>query len=324
MGKIMSQLESRTSVVSAARRAYRKIFPAIVGTSRPFDTDFSASVPFEYDLSPVSWEAGRIAVVCHIFHADLAGYIRGMLDNIPFPADVFVSTDTDAKRDLIAGAFAGWSKGSCDIRIIVNRGRDIAPKLITFRDVYDSHQLILFLHSKKSPHVSFGEGWRQSLMNSLVGSPDIVRSVIDLFSQNVDIGLVMPQHFEPIREFLVWDKNFWMARRLARRMGFRITPKQVLDMPSGSMFWARPAALRPLLDLDIKITDFPLEQAQLKRTNAHAIERILLQICEHAGYQWVKVANPDYYNERRTILPIGSHAELARFIKANCIRLLQS
>jgi lipopolysaccharide biosynthesis protein len=320
----MSQLGfSKTGAVSAARRVYRKIFPSIVGTPRPFDTDFSLSVPFGYDLSSVSC-AERIAVVCHIFHADLAAYMRSMLDNIPFSADVFVSTDTAAKRDVIADAFAGWSKGKCEIRISVNRGRDIAPKLVTFRDVYDSHQLILFLHSKKSPHVPFGEGWRQSLMNSLVGSPDIVRSVIDLFSQDATIGLVVPQHFEPIRQFLVWDKNFWLARRLARRMGFRITPKQLLDMPSGSMFWARPAALRPLLDLDIKITDFPAEQAQLKRTNAHAIERIFFHICEHAGYQWIKVANPGYYNERRTILAVGSRAELARSIKTSCIRLLDS
>ena len=312
---------SRTNLVAAARWIYRKIFPPVIGASRLFDADFSVSVPFGYDLSVASAETGAIAVVCHIFHADLAAHMRSVLDNIPFQADVFISTDTNAKRDIIADAFAGWSKGKCDIRISVNRGRDIAPKLITFRDVYDSHQLVLFLHSKKSPHLPFGEGWRQSLMNSLVGSPDIVRSIIDLFSQNPEVGLVMPQHFEPIRDGLVWDKNFWLARRLARRMGFHITPKQILDLPSGSMFWARSAALRPLLDLDIRITDFPTEQAQLKRTNAHAIERLFLHVCQHAGYEWLKVANPAYYNEQRTILSIGSRAELARFIKTKCIRL---
>jgi hypothetical protein len=50
------------------------------------------------------------------------------------------------------------------------------------------------------------------LTRSLVGSSDIVRSVVDIFSENPDIGIVMCEHFEPIRAHINWDYNFPIAR----------------------------------------------------------------------------------------------------------------
>jgi O-antigen biosynthesis protein len=79
--------------------------------------------------------------------------MRRLLDNIPFPTDVFISTDAEAKRAVIEAAFAGWPKGHCEIRIVRNRGRDIAPKFVTFRDVYEIMTLSFSCTAKKVSHL---------------------------------------------------------------------------------------------------------------------------------------------------------------------------
>jgi lipopolysaccharide biosynthesis protein len=57
-------------------------------------------------------------------------------------------------------------------------------------------------------------------------------------------------------------------------MGFDLSRVTSLDFPSGSMFWARPDALRPILDLGLTLDEFPEEAGQVDGTVAHAIERL--------------------------------------------------
>jgi lipopolysaccharide biosynthesis protein len=321
-GRAMS-IKSR--IRSSLRRIYRTVNPVVRGEPRPEDgTNLIAAVPFNYDLSEVQ-PPGAIGVICHIFYDDLGSEMRRLVENIPFPVDVFISTDTEAKRIAIDTAFAGWSKGRYDIRIAQNRGRDIAPKLVSFRDVYEDHELILFLHSKKSLASSIGEigaAWRQTMTRSLVGSSNTVRSIMDVFSQHPDIGIVMCEHFEPIREFLNWDGNFRIAKQLAKRMGFRLTPRHILELPSGSMFWFRSRALRPLLDLNLTFRNFPREKGQIRETTHHAIERLMLYICEHAGFKWIKVADPSVFEDNSRIVRINSRRELGKFVVEARLNLL--
>jgi lipopolysaccharide biosynthesis protein len=105
-------------------------------------------------------------------------------------------------------------------------------------------------------------------------------------------------------------------------MGFTVSSDQFLDFASGSMFWARSAALRPVLDLRLRTTDFPPETGQIDGTTAHALERLLLYACEHAGFSWLKIANPSFFEDCATIVPIQSPAGLDVFMHTHCFRLL--
>jgi len=288
--------------------------------ARPIESDYSLAVPFGYLMAELS-PAPRLAVICHIFHVDLTLEIQSYLRNIPFTADIFISTDTSAKRAIIERYFASWSNGAVEIRVTENRGRDIAPKLIGFRDVYDKYEFVLHLHSKQSEHDSVLGNWRGYLLENMLGSPEIVRSVFEAFTRQPQLGIVASQHFEPVRAWINWGGNFEQANDLLNRLGTHISLEDALDFPSGSMFWARSAALRPLLDLQLSFDDFPPEGSQIDGTLAHAIERLFFIASEHAGYAWVKIAQPNLFEATPCIVPVDSAADLDRFMNQHVVSL---
>ena len=74
---------------------------------------------------------------------------------------------------------------------------------------------------------------------------------------------------------------------LLQKMGLQIPPNEAIDFPVGSMFWARSAALQPLLDLQLSFDDFDdTDPKQRDGTLAHAIERSFVLSCCKAGYSW--------------------------------------
>jgi len=279
-------------------------------TSRPAEADYSMAVPFGY--LPLATQP-RIGVICHLYHTEIAREVLFYLRNLPLPADLFLSTDTAAKQAELQAIFAGWGQGKVEVRVTPNRGRDIAPKLVGFADAHAGCDLVLHLHSKISSHAAFLEPWRSYIFETLLGSPEIVRSILDAFARLPDLGMVAPQHYGAVRRWLGWNGNFDNAKTLASRMGLALSPRRALDFPSGSMFWARPAALRPLLDLHLSFDDFPAESKQQDHTPAHAIERLYFYSCERSGHTWLKVAQPALCLDTSTIVELGSPTALSKF-----------
>lgn len=293
-------------VAGAFRRAF--VRPHI--SARNAATDYSAAVPFGFafdDSRPAA-----VAVVCHLYYAHLAYEVFDCLDRIPFPADVFISTDTQDKRTMIGDAFSRWRKGNVEIRVMPNRGRDIAPKLVGFRDVHERYEFVLHIHAKDSD-----PNWRRFLFDTLCGSPDIVRSVFAAFACHRDLGLVFPQVWEPLRHAIYWQGE--PPHDFAAHMGIAgLSDRHKHDYPAGSMFWARTAALRPLLDLNLTFDDFA-EGAQLE----YLIEALYLYVCERAGFDWMKIAVPAHFADRRAIVEIGAAADLDRFLCERRFRLIE-
>ena len=243
------------------------------------------------------------------FYPDLLPPIVARLEHVQQGLDLFISTDSPEKQQDIAALCANYEQGIVEIRLAPNRGRDIAPKLITFRDVYAHYDLFLHLHTKRSPHSGALAGWSDYLTGSLLGSPQIVRSILSLFD-DTSIGLVFPQHLFTLRKALRWGFNYQQSARLLRRMGVELQADWPLDFPSGSMFWGRCAAIRPLLDLHLAVEDFPEEAGQVDGTLAHAIERCVLHAVETAGYRWAKVAQPLLYPVPAAVLGIAKAGDL--------------
>ncbi|WP_424360144.1 rhamnan synthesis F family protein [Methylocystis parvus] len=281
----------------------------VVPSRRPAnEMDFALEIPFAFDPAPAP--KGPIAAIIHAFYPEILPLVLEKLDNIPGSVDLFLSTNTDEKRRAVEEATRDWAKGRVEIRVTPNRGRDIAAKFFGFRDVYENYDLFLHLHTKRSPHGGAELArWRDYLMDHLLGSPEIVRSILALFDDS-KVGVVFPQHLFELRGILNWGYDYDLARALMKRMGVGIDKNMVLEFPSGSMFWGRSAAFRPLLDLDIGFEDFPEEGGHVDGTLAHAIERVLLMVAESNGFEWLKVARRDLYPMQNTLLTVNGPDDL--------------
>jgi O-antigen biosynthesis protein len=283
----------------------------VVPSRRPFNEhDFALEMPLGY--TPALFQSGPVAVVIHAFYLDALDALLNKVRNIPGRVDLFISTDREEKRAQIAALCQGWDRGAVEIAVTPNRGRDIAPKLIAFRDSYARYELFLHLHTKKSPHGGAPLlRWRDHLIDNLIGSPEIAAGIVSLFSDR-RLGVVFPQHLADIRGILNWGYNYNMARALAQKMGATIDKNRVLEFPSGSMFWGRSAALRPLLDLNLTFDDFPEEDGRVDGTLAHAIERCILISAEAAHFEWLKVQRRDGYAFPFALLSAQRPKDLAR------------
>jgi GT2 family glycosyltransferase len=133
--------------------------------------------------------------------------------------------------------------------------------------------------------------------------------------------MIASQHFEPVRHGINWGYNFQDAQKLAARFGLTLDPAHLLDFPSGSMFWARTAALKPLLDLKLTVDDFDPESGQLDATLAHAIERLYFYACEAADLRWVKIAHPPLFAATPGVTAIGAPEDLDRFVAEKTYKL---
>ncbi|HAF68273.1 MAG TPA: hypothetical protein DCL16_04035, partial [Acidimicrobiaceae bacterium] len=240
-------------------------------------------------------QPGRICVVAHMFYPDMGGEIAGWLNNIPFPFDLLVSTDTEEKRLELEQTLAGIrSLNRLDVRVVENRGRDIAPLLITFGSRILDYDFCLHIHSKKSPHSSETAGWFDFLMTHLLHSGQYVRSLLNEFVRDGRLGAFYPPPFPPIERHMHRAGTFNTARTLMQRIGLQLDDDEGFgsEFPAGSMFWFRPRALEPLLRSDLSYQDFPLEAGQTNNTLAHAVERLFLLVVAEGGYRSSPVA-PD-------------------------------
>ncbi len=289
-------------------------------TSYRVEQEFSLELPLGYvPVRPAVLP--RVAVLLHAFHLDLLREIRAYLGHIPFPADLFVSTDTEAKARAATACFADWSLGTVEIRVVPNRGRDVAAKLVGFAAVHDRYEYVLHLHTKRSPHDARLAGWRGYLLETLLGSPEVVSAVFEAFAVAPKLGMLAPQHIDVLRPWIQWGGNFDEAEMLAMRMGFALSRRAPLDFPSGSMFWARSAALRPLLDLALDFTDFPDESGQADATLAHSIERLYYLVCEQAGFDWMKITARGELHDQTGVVAVAGPEALQRFISRHRVRL---
>lgn len=230
---------------------------------------------------------GGIAVIVHAYYPELFVTMVRALAAIPWPFALYVSVTHDAARRQVLELAGSLSRAThVEVRITPNRGRDIAPLLVTFAAAIRQHRYILHIHTKKSFYSGRERSeWRDYLLEGLLGDERRVRRIFSLFETNPTLGIVYPDTFAGVPYWAhAWLKNRGIALTLAARLGIDITHRHYVDAPMGSMFWARSAALMPLVDLRLDYADFPEEQGQTDGTLQHAIERFFVLAAHHAGF----------------------------------------
>lgn len=253
--------------------------------------------PWRHDVIPLSIEpvtparGFRIGLHGHFHYPELAADLMDKLMVNSSRCDLLLSTGSEAKAAVLRNAMSAYEGGEVVIRVVPNRGRDIGAFLSAFGDDIMHYDIMGHVHGKRSIEVSevMGDTWREFLWQNLVGD---VHPMLDIimtrFADDTRLGLVFPE--DP--HLVGWDTNLDIATALARKMGITEPLPPFFDFPVGTMFWARTAALLPLLNLRLGWDDYPNEPLPYDGTVLHALERLLRFSAEHAGYRFATTHVP--------------------------------
>lgn len=231
-----------------------------------------------------SMKACETAVILHLYYSDMWHEIEGYLDNLGSDFDLYISIcDTAEESDVEQVKRRYPNAFLCRFE---NRGRDMSPFMEILPVIWSHYSYICKIHSKKSPHLVKGDVWRKNLYESLLGSPKRIAEIKGLLNHIVDVGIVGPEgQLLPCRYFLLGNEQ--KIIELAKQMETTVPDNFDYDFPAGSMFWFKPDALAPLLNLHIDQKCFETEENQLDATLAHALERAFPLAARVAGYETV-------------------------------------
>jgi hypothetical protein len=235
---------------------------------------------------------GRLCVQVHAFDTGMLGAVRSLLARIPPPFTLLVSIPEG--RD--AGAAGGFLAAGLDpdvrvvVRAVPDRGRDVAPWLVHFRDEVRGSELFCHFHTKPSAPADDHRYWFRFLCHTMLGSREVVAQILDLFRRDPGLGLLAPAYFPMLRR----QPDFGQAKpefdRLLARIGAAGRYDFCPDYPAGSFFWCRTAILAPLLEADLTLRDFPEAREPIGPPLDQGVERLLGALAAEAGLRTDLVA----------------------------------
>ncbi|CAM5389197.1 Rhamnan synthesis protein F OS=Afipia felis OX=1035 GN=NCTC12722_01217 PE=4 SV=1 [Afipia felis] len=222
-----------------------------------------------------------IAIVVDLYYDELWPDFESRLSRLSLPFTLIVTTvkTRPLLADRIRASFP-------DAKIVnyPNRGRDVGRFIQILRDKHlDKFDLVCKVHGKKSatlgPQAVFGDIWRRSMLNDLLGSDRHVKTIVDRFAAEPSVGLIGPARFRLPNEYRhsyvdTWGRgNELITKELAAKLGY---PREefILDFFAGTMFWIRKDLLDLLKPLDLSLDSFPDEEGQTDGTLQHALERL--------------------------------------------------
>ncbi|OLY97130.1 rhamnan synthesis F family protein [Polynucleobacter sphagniphilus] len=234
------------------------------------------------DVNDFELKIPKILAVIHCFYIDVAEEILGEISNLSMPMRLLVTTDSEEKKIFLVKTIKKFGLQG-DVVLCQNRGRDVAPFVVETGKYIKDEEVILHLHTKKSTHDKKYSEWGGFLRKNLIGSPDIVKSILKIFEEQ-SIGLVYSEHYGPVKDLRNWGYDFLAAKKLLQKIGVEVSGAGLLEFPTSTMFWAKRDAIKPLLDLGLSYDDFEQEKGQTDGTLAHSIERSMLFVVEKSGY----------------------------------------
>jgi hypothetical protein len=224
----------------------------------------------------------ELAIVVHVFHYELWEEIARALRHIPQSFDLYC---TVIRRDGFDPLVAGIQARFPNARVLCfpNHGRDIFPFVhLVNSGIFSNYAAVCKLHTKKSVHLADeGDHWRSELIRGILPSKEQVGWILRGFLTDPAIGAVVSdQHL--LEHPDKWGANRQRVTDELGRIGIA-ADRFKLSFPSGSMYWIKPEALKLLQSMNYCAEDFEREEGQLDGTLAHAIERIMGFLVQHAG-----------------------------------------
>ena len=228
----------------------------------------------------------RVALHGHFYYPELLPDLLRRLAFNRFRCDLFLTTTAPAKSKALQDATRNYRQGAVHLDLVPNRGRDIGPFLTLMGDRLRQYDVVGHVHGKRTVTYAdseMGERWRDFLLQHLLGTKfPMAEIILEQFAREPSLGIVFPE--DP--HLVGWDSNRAEAEKLAARMGLEGQLPVHFNFPVGTMFWARPQALKPLFDLQLWWQDYPEEPVPRDGTMLHALERLLPFVARSTGYDY--------------------------------------
>ena len=266
-----------------------------------------------YYLDPFSQEISEItnfsiAVHLHLYYEDLLDEFIAYLKNIEVGFDLFVTVvrESEIINEKLKKLFP-----NINILIVPNKGKDIGGFLEALREYnLDEYDLVLKIHTKKSLHndkyfelirnnlgiyIEDGEYWRRELLDSIVGSPEVVNDIVSIFRNKSDVGLIGNE------KYLSFDRD--VNEDLFSKLCDDLCVENRSIFIAGTMFWIRGSVLKLLKNSRRDFDSIDSVESSLE----HCYERIFGAIVYKSGmkiytrnsgvedelFEWIKI-----YQER--------------------------
>jgi lipopolysaccharide biosynthesis protein len=160
--------------------------------------------------------------------------------------------------------------------IVVSKsfGKDIGGT-IDLMNLIDTtkYDLLCYFHTKRN------NKWRQELLNPILGSPERIRRIIKMFT-NQSVGMV------GAKCWLRHKARYTTAttRKYKHFCSLAGISKEIKEFIGGTMFWSRIQLIREIQHLNFKGEHFECDPAMKDSTWNHAMERFfsaLIQSCDY-------------------------------------------
>ena len=233
----------------------------------------------------------RAALHLHLHYTEGIQGLLQKIKNAKSMPNLFISVTSEEGKKKLKLILSKYGLQAQEITVFPNRGRDIGPFLTGFGPrLFSDYEVVGHLHSKKSPHAhdDYLENWVEFLENGLVGEKGgMMDAILGRMATDPTIGIVYPD--DP--GCFGWEDNYSYGKQLLEKLGFEVPSQDSsMNFPVGTMFWARTAALKPLINLNLKRENYPEEPVAIDGTMLHAIERIFGMLPGLTGFRTVVTA----------------------------------
>lgn len=276
------------------------IWPAILRNNHQYD--IVKNLNLEYTLSTKNsnipkinndYKNKKVAYFVHIYFEDLVEEMAEWAKALPKFFHVFVTVVNESTKRKVEKYFSKLEFDKLEVRIIENRGRDVAALLVAVKDVVMAYDIACFAHDKKTAQVkplSVGASFGYKCFENILSNQNYVYNILDTFESNPHLGIMSPPEPNHADFFPTlgqeWGPNFEVTKKLAKKLKIDV-PLDVSKppvAPLGTMFWFRPVAMKKLFDKDWNFEDFPEEPNKEDGTLLHAVERIYPFVVQNEGY----------------------------------------
>ena len=245
----------------------------------------------------------RIAALLHIFYVEMTDEMLDLVDALPGTYDLYITTPDPQKGADIAALIERRPRAGrkVDVRIVDNAGRDQSAFLIGCRDVIleGGYDLVVKLHSKKTPQDghNVGRHFKAQQFGNLLPSAGYAANVLAMFQKEPGLGLVYPPMIHV--GYPTMGRGWWSNKpgfeEYCRALGIHVPLDEISPLaPYGSMYIARPEALRLLVEHPWAYEDFGGAEAYRDGGLAHILERMPSYAAGELGYHTRTVATPEY------------------------------